>query len=85
MVEKPSKQTIPPTSEPSSMRLHQPSEPATIVSGMPGIEQPIKQGSPLYRDSAGFKLPEQVTPAEIKEQSYRYGGGRSAGRKSTEP
>jgi hypothetical protein len=88
MVEKPNSQPgIPPTSEPSSMRLQQPGEPATVVSGMPGIGQPIKQG-PLYRDGAPpskFKLPESVTPAEIKDQSYRYGGGRSAGRKSTEP
>lgn len=70
------------------MNLHKKVEPATVVSGMPGIEQPITNKSPpLYRDSAGpkFKLPETVSPSEIKEQSYRYGGGRSAGKKSVEP
>lgn len=88
MVTKPNSQKgIPPTSEPSSMRLHQPSEPATIVSGMPGVEQPTKQG-PLYRDGAApskFKLPDSVSPKEIHEQSFRYGGGRSAGKRSVEP
>jgi hypothetical protein len=59
-------------------------EPMTPASGFAGTNLPKGPG-PLYRDGEGpssFKLPEKVTPAEIKEQSYRYGGGRSAGNRS---
>lgn len=31
-----------------------------------------------------FKLPEKVTPAEIRDGSFRYGGSRSAGNRSLE-
>jgi hypothetical protein len=29
-----------------------------------------------------FKLPEKVTQAQIKDQSFKYGGGRSSGNRS---
>jgi hypothetical protein len=38
-----------------------------------------------YRDNgAEFKLPEKVTQAQIRDQSFKYGGGRSAGNRSLE-
>lgn len=32
--------------------------------------------------NASFKLPEKVSQSEIRDQSFRYGGGRSAGNRS---
>jgi hypothetical protein len=38
---------------------------------------------PVNKDhGASFKLPEKVSQKDIKEQSFRYGGGRSAGNRS---
>ncbi len=32
--------------------------------------------------NAQFKMPEKVSPSEIRDQSFKYGGGRSAGNRS---
>ena len=31
---------------------------------------------------AKFKMPDKVSPSEIRDQSFKYGGGRSAGNRS---
>jgi hypothetical protein len=69
--------TIPPTSQ-SDPRPLPPVEPATIVSGESGAG--IKS-SDIPRPN--FRLPETVSAEQIRQESFRYGGGRSAGRQST--
>lgn len=42
---------------------------------------------PTNRDKTGdngFKLPEKVSPKDIKDQSFKYGGSRSSGNRSLE-
>jgi hypothetical protein len=42
---------------------------------------------PVNADKTGenkFKLPEKLTPAEIRDGSFRYGGSRSSGNRSLE-
>jgi len=58
-------------------------EPAKPVSGFAGVSAPPK--TPEQDKTQAFKLPDSVSPSEIKENSYRYGGGRSAGKLSTKP
>ena len=58
--------------------------PATVVSGNAGTSLP-NDADVANRDKSRdnkFKLPETVSTQEIKDQSYRYGGGRSAGNRS---
>jgi hypothetical protein len=59
-------------------------EPATVVSGNASLNLP--DGSDVAnRDRSGdnkFKLPEKVTTKEIRDGSFKYGGGRSAGNRS---
>lgn len=78
MVDKPDKPN-PPTHE--GMDLGKKVEPATMVSGAAGIKSGV--GSDVANKDRSkdnsFKLPEKVSASEIKDQSYRYGGGRSAG------
>ena len=86
MVTSPNRQTIPPTHEPDNgLKRMPPIEPAKIAAGSAGIKVGSNEDT-ANRDKTGdvkFKLPETVSPAEIKADSYRYGGGRSAGKLST--
>ena len=66
-VKVPNKQTIPPTHQ--GLELSRKQDPATPVSGFAGAH------SGLGRDAA-FKLPDRVSQKEIKDQSFKYGGGR---------
>jgi hypothetical protein len=60
-------------------------EPAKIASGV-STQTALPQGAdPANRDKTGenkFTLPEKVTQAEIRDGSFKYGGGRSAGNRS---
>lgn len=84
MVTKPSKQTIPPTHQ--GLELSRKQDPAQIVSGFsyPAVKGKSERDYDEMRREAnkGFELPETQTAAETKDQSYRYGGGRSAGNRS---
>lgn len=63
---------VPPTAqEPKPLP---PVDPAKIVSGGSGAGIKSVEGS-----NRSFTLPEKVTAQEVKSQSFRYGGGRSAG------
>jgi hypothetical protein len=59
-------------------------------SGTPARARPVTPPKPVsgfdesgirsrQSTSSAFKLPERVTPAQIKDQSFKFGGGRSAG------
>ena len=82
MVTKPDLPTPPASTVPPKLP---PIDPATLATS-PGI----KSGSGAdvaNRDRSGdsnFVLPDRVTQQEIKDGSYKYGGGRSAGKRSTE-
>jgi hypothetical protein len=82
MVTTPTKQTIPPA--PTGMKPAKPVDPAVPASGFAGTNVPKGPGpmTVTERPPVDFKLPEKVTPAEIKDQSFKYGGGRSAGNRS---
>jgi len=75
--------TIP--SGPTPMKTLPPTEHATVASG--GDNSRTGSGADVAnRDRTGessFSLPEKVTASEVRDQSYRYGGGRSAGKGST--
>ena len=63
-------------------------EPMETVSGVAAGSKTGSNEDVANRDRTGenkFELPRQVTPQEVKDQSYRYGGGRSAGKRSTMP
>ena len=60
-------------------------EPAEIASGVSTQTALPANADPANRDKTGenkFKLPEKVTQKEIRDGSFRYGGGRSAGNRS---
>lgn len=60
-------------------------EPAKIVAGNAMATSLPKGADPTNRDKTkdnNFKLPEKVTQQEIKDNSFKYGGGRSSGNKS---
>ncbi len=57
-----------------------PIEPAKVVSGESGAGIRSAEGP-----SRTFTLPVNVSAKQIQQDSYRYGGGRSAGRLSVKP
>lgn len=61
-----------------------PIEPPTMVSGNASTSLP--DGSDVANKDRSkdnkFKLPDKVTTQEIRDGSFRYGGGRSAGNRS---
>ena len=82
MVTTPTKQSSPPA--PTGLRKAKPVEPAVPASGFAGTNVPKGSGPKTVEDrpKEPFKLPEKVSQEEIKDQSFRYGGGRSAGNRS---
>jgi hypothetical protein len=68
--------TIPPNS--TVPKPLPPIDPAKVVSG--ASTGAIKSDDGPSRT---FQLPESVSAREIRDQSFRYGGGRSGGRLST--
>jgi hypothetical protein len=52
-------------------------------SGDPSVAKKDPVNADKSADSK-FKLPEKVTPAEIRDGSFRYGGSRSSGNRSLE-
>lgn len=94
MVTKPTKQSIPPA--PTGLqRAPTKIEPPTPASGFAGTNlgggsgpKTVTERKPgdfkLPGQKDEFKLPEKVSQQEIKDQSFRYGGGRSAGNRSLE-
>jgi hypothetical protein len=92
MVDVPNKQSFPPAATPGVERKPkiEPMELATNApfnkkysgpNNAPDPDQGKKDLANKDRD-ASFKLPEKVTPAQIRDQSFKYGGGRSAGNRS---
>jgi hypothetical protein len=93
MVTKPTRPN-PPAAEP--LRPHPTRiEPPTMVSGNVSTSLPKGSGPPFVKDpdsgkkdlankdhSVDFKLPNKVTQDEIRDGSFRYGGGRSAANKT---
>lgn len=57
-----------------------PIEPPKIVSGQSGAG--IKSRESNEGEARNFVLPERMSFDEIREASYRFGGGRSAGNRS---
>lgn len=59
-------------------------EPPKPVSGFSGYRSPTPDdvANKDRSKDISFKLPEKVTQDEIKENSFKYGGGRSAGNRS---
>ena len=60
-------------------------EPAEIASGVSTQTALPQTADPANRDKTGdnkFTLPEKVTQKEIRDGSFKYGGGRSAGNRS---
>jgi hypothetical protein len=76
MVTKPNTD-VPPTN--TALKPMKPITPATVASGQSNglTSRPNNQGN----DTAKFTLPEKLTTAEVKDNSFKYGGGRSAGGK----
>lgn len=70
---------------PTGMKPHPTKiEPAKQVSGF-GSKAGIDKADPANADKTGdnkFTLPEKVTQQEIRDGSFKYGGGRSAGNRS---
>jgi hypothetical protein len=57
-----------------------PIEPAKVVSGASGGGMRSAEGP-----ARTFILPANVSAKQIQQDSFRYGGGRSAGKLSTKP
>jgi hypothetical protein len=57
----------------------EPIVPATIVSGASGNSL---KATPRPGVSRSFELPAAVSAKQIQQDSFRYGGGRSAGNRS---
>jgi hypothetical protein len=68
--------TIPPNS--TVPRPLPPIEPAKIVSGASGAGIRSAEGP-----TRTFELPANVSAKQVQQDSFRYGGGRSAGQLST--
>jgi hypothetical protein len=59
--------------------------PATVVAGVSTQTALPKSANPANADKTGenkFELPDKVTQKEIRDGSFKYGGGRSAGNRS---
>lgn len=92
MVDVPNKQSFPPAAVPGVERKPKidPPELATQAPYNPKYNGPKQMADPdsgskdlANKDhNSKFKLPEKVTPNQIKDQSFKYGGGRSAGNRS---
>jgi hypothetical protein len=63
------------------------------ASGTPARARPVTPPTPVSgfgetgirsrpTPPPSFRLPPQVTPSEIRDASFKYGGGRSAGNRS---
>lgn len=77
MVTKPN-MPVPPA--PTGLKKLPDVEPATVVAGASNTKAAAPDAA--NRDRSGdntFKLPEKVSQAEIRDNSFKYGGGRSAG------
>ena len=73
MVDKPNTPVPPNGSEP--LKTMPKIEPANAVSGFA-----FPAGSAEPRDpQPKFKLPENVSAAQVRDESFRYGGGKTAG------
>lgn len=90
MVDVPNKQSFPPAATPGVERKP-PVAPMELATNAPfnkkysGPKNNVDKVDPatLGKDSpASFKLPDKVTPAQIRDQSFKYGGGKSAGNRS---
>ena len=92
MVDTPNKQSFPPAAVPGVERMPkiEPAELATQAPYNPKYNGPKQMADPdsgkqdlANKDhDAKFKMPDKVTQAQIKDQSFKYGGGRSAGNRS---
>jgi hypothetical protein len=93
MVDKPNKQTIPPAAAPGVVKMPKIEGPQNAVEasaspkysagfGTPNNKEPRKEDLANKDRNATFKLPEKVSAKDIHDQSFKYGGGRSAGNRS---
>lgn len=93
MVDKPNKQTIPPAAAPGVVKMPKIEGPQNAVEASatkkygPGFgakpnSEPGKEDLANKDRNASFKLPEKVSAKDIRDQSFKYGGGRSAGNRS---
>jgi hypothetical protein len=92
MVDVPNKQSFPPAATPGVERKT-PVEPAQLATNAPFNKKYSGPNNSADPDSgkkdlankdrnSSFSLPDKVTPAQIRDQSFKYGGGRSAGNRS---
>ncbi len=92
MVDTPNKQSFPPAATPGVERKA-PVAPMQIAteapfnkkySGPTKMADPDSKGKDLANKdrNASFKLPDKVTQSQIRDQSFKYGGGKSAGNRS---
>lgn len=58
-------------------------EPPKMVSGNGVVKHSGEDVANKDRSGQNtFKLPDKISAAEVRDQSFRYGGGRSAGNRS---
>lgn len=79
MVTKPN-MPVPPA--PTGLKTAPKIEPATVVGGATQIGSGVDVANRDRTGENNFKLPEKVSQQEIKDGSFKYGGGRSAGNRS---
>lgn len=86
MVDKPNMPVPPaPTGLKKAPKIEAP-ELATSASQSPKYtaDPPVNKAPDIANKDRGttFKLPEKITAAEVRDGSFKYGGGRSAGNRS---
>jgi hypothetical protein len=85
MVTKPNMPVPPAPTGLKAMPKIEPMQVATNASQSPkySADPATTRTDPANKDhNASFKLPEKVSQQSIKDQSFKYGGGRSAGNRS---
>lgn len=86
MVTTPGKSKLPSAAEPlKKMRKMEPAELATNASSNPKyVADPKRAAKDIANPDrdAKFAMPTKVSQGDIRDQSFKYGGGRSAGNRS---